>query len=86
MTSTTRTTLREVERRLAEEESTAELGVHLSERGGRVVIDGQVASETSHRAVLDLVGALLPGVEIVDQLTCAEETLAGPPRPAEDLR
>jgi hypothetical protein len=86
MTGTSRPTLREVERRLAEEEATAELSVHLSDRGGRVVVDGQVASEASRRAVLDRVGALLPGLEVVDQLTCAEETLGGPPRAPEDLR
>ena len=37
-------------------------------------------------ADLELVDSLLPDVQVVDQLTCAEETLAGPPRPPEDLR
>lgn len=86
MSGPTRPTLRDVERRLAEEEATAELSVHLADHGGRVVVDGQVASEASRRAVLDRVRSLLPDVEVVDQLSCAEETLGGPPRAPEDLR
>ncbi len=76
----------DVERRLAEEAGTAELGVHLSRRGGRIVVEGEVASEASRRAVLDRVAALCPGEQVVDQLTCAEETLDHPPRPSEQLR
>lgn len=83
---TSRPSLRDVERHLAEEDATAELGVHLSERGDRVAVHGQVASEASRTAVLDRVRELLPDVEVIDQLTCAEETLGGPPRPPEDLR
>lgn len=83
---TSRPTLRDVERCLAEEEATAELSVHLSERRDMVVVHGQVASEATRRAVLDRVAELLPGCEVVDQLTCAEATLAEPPRAAEELR
>jgi hypothetical protein len=79
-------TLRDVERRLAEEDATAELSVHLTDRGGRVVVNGQVASEASRRAVLDRVAGLLPGTEVVDQLSCAEESLSGPPHGPEELR
>lgn len=68
-----------IERRLAEESETAELGVHLSEHGDRVFVTGQVASEASRRAVLDRVAALCPGQQVVDQLTCAEGTLGDPP-------
>ncbi len=78
--------LRDVERRLAEEAATAELGVHLSEHGRRVVVHGQVSSEASRRAVLGRVGELCPDREVVDELTCAEQTLSDPPHPAEDLR
>ncbi len=78
--------LRDVERRLAEEEGTAELGVRLSRHGDRVVVTGEVASDASRRAVLGRVAALCAGTEVVDQLTCAEETLGQPPRPSEDLR
>lgn len=78
--------LKDVERRLAEEEGTAELGVHVTEHGGRVFVAGEVASRASRRAVLERVAALCPDAEVVDQLTCAEETLADPPRPSEELR
>lgn len=78
--------LRDVERRLAEEEGTAELGVHLTRHDDRIVVHGEVASDDSRRAVLERVAALCPGTEVVDDLTCAEETLDQPPRPSEELR
>lgn len=78
--------LRDVERRLAEEAATAELGVHLAEHGTKVVVHGQVASEDSRRAVLERVADLCPGREVLDQLTCAEQTLSSPPHGAEELR
>jgi hypothetical protein len=80
------TTLRDVERRLAEEDATAELGVHLDQRGEKVLVHGQVSSEDARRAVLDRVGELLPGTEVVDQLNCSAERLAGPPPTPEQLR
>jgi hypothetical protein len=78
--------LRDVERRLAEEAATAELGVHLTEHGTKVVVHGQVSSEDSRRAVLERVASLCPGREVLDQLTCAEQTLSRPPHGAEELR
>lgn len=78
--------LKDAERRLAEEAATAELGVRLSEHGGKVVVHGEVASDDSRRAVLERVASLCPGREVVDQLTCAEQTLSSPPHAAEDLR
>lgn len=84
MTGTYR--LKDVERRLAEEAGTAELGVHLTQHGDKVVVHGEVSSEGSRRAVLDRVADLCPGQEVVDELTCAERTLSSPPHPAEDLR
>ena len=78
--------LRDVERRLAEEAATAELGVHLSEHGGTVVVHGQVSSEDSRRAVLDRVASLCPGRRVLDQLTCTQDSLSVPPHGAEDLR
>lgn len=80
------TTLRDVERRLAEEHGTAELGVHLEDRGGRLVVHGHVSSEDRRRAVLDRITELLPTAAVVDQLSCAEEHLGGVARPPEDLR
>lgn len=78
--------LRDVERQLAEEDETAELGVHLSEHGDTVVVQGEVASHASLRAVLDRVRALRPDQEIIDQLTCVEDALDRTPRAAERLR
>lgn len=78
--------LKDVERRLAEEAATAELGVHLTEHGGKVVVHGAVCSEGSRRAVLDRVATLCPDREVVDELTCAEQTLSRPPHAAEELR
>jgi hypothetical protein len=78
--------LRDVERRLAEEAATAELGVHLTERGSHLVVQGLVASEQSRQAVLERVRALCPDHDVVDQLTCAEEALDQPPHRAEELR
>ena len=79
------TTLRDVERRLAEEHGTAELGVHLEERGGRLVVQGHVSSEARRRAVLARIAELLPEAEVVDELSCAEEHLGGAARPPEEL-
>lgn len=78
--------LKDAERRLAEEAGTAELGVRLSEHAGKVVVHGEVSSEGSRRAVLDRVAALCPDREVVDELTCAEQTLSSPPHASEELR
>ncbi len=78
--------LKDVERRLAEEAGTAELCVHLTQHGDKVVVHGAVSSEDSRRAVLDRVASLCPAQEVVDELTCAEHTLSRPPQAAEDLR
>lgn len=78
--------LKDVERRLAEEATTAELGVHLTQHGEKVVVHGEVSSEDSRRAVLERVSSLCPGRELVDELTCAEQTLSSPPHRSEELR
>lgn len=78
--------LKDAERRLAEEAGTAELGVHLTQHGEKVVVHGEVCSEGSRLAVLDRVASLCPGLKVVDELTCAEQTLSRPPHAAEDLR
>ena len=78
--------LKDAERRLAEEAGTAELGVHLSEHGDKIVVQGEVASDDSRVAVLERVAALCPGREVVDELTCAQQTLSSPPHGSEELR
>lgn len=78
--------LKEVERRLAEEVETAELGVRLSEHGHRIYVHGAVASEVTRQSIRRRVEELCPGREIVDELTCAEETLGQPPTTSEQLR
>lgn len=78
--------LKDIERRLGEEVDTAELGVQLSEHGRRIYVHGAVASEGTRRSILRRVEELCPGREVVDELTCAEETLSDPPRSSEELR
>jgi hypothetical protein len=78
--------LRHVEQRLAEDERTAELGVHLRESSGRIFLGGQVASEAGREHVLELVRELCPDCDVVDELTCADATLAEGPGDAEVIR
>lgn len=78
--------LRDVERRLAEDERTSELGVHLAEHGGRLFVQGTVAGEAAKQAVLEVVAEQCPDCQVVDELACEEATLGTAPRPAEEIR
>ena len=78
--------LRDVERRLAEDERTSELGVHLAEAGGRLFVRGQVSSEAGRQAVLAVIAEMCPGTEVADEMTCDEESLGRRPETAEDIR
>lgn len=77
---------RELERRLAEDDATTELGVRLCPAGHRVVVRGQVAGAERRDRVVDAVRQACPGVEIIDELSCAEHELSAAPAPAEDIR
>ncbi|WP_114908207.1 BON domain-containing protein [Ornithinimicrobium murale] len=78
--------LRELERRLAEDRSIHELGVHLQQRGGRVFVSGTVASEESRSLVLAVVREACPGHEVVDDLACDQGGLGQPPESSEAIR
>ncbi|MFP5347331.1 MAG: hypothetical protein ACLGIA_09900 [Actinomycetes bacterium] len=79
-------TLRDVERVLGEDDRTAELGVTLTERAGRLFIRGEVTSVESRRAVLDIVQQMCPGCEVVDEMSTAEATLSTGPDHSEEIR
>ena len=77
--------LREVERALCEDESTAELGIHLGLHGGRLFVRGDVASDERRQVVLDLVRQHCGDVPLVDELTVATEGLAHAPDHREEI-
>lgn len=77
--------LKDVERRICDDDGAAELGVHLSVRGDHLVVDGQVSSAAGRERVLAMVAECC-GLAVIDQLTVAEDTLDRPPAGAEDLR
>jgi len=78
--------LRHVEQRLAEDDATAELGVHLFRTGGRVFVRGQVSGEPRRGRVLAIVREMCPDDEVMDELSCAERTLAVQPDHTEVIR
>lgn len=77
--------LRELERRLAEDEATTELGVQLVRAGAHVVVRGRVSSSQARQRVLATVGQACPGVQVIDELSCEETTLSGGPAEPEDI-
>lgn len=77
--------LRAIERRLAEDHRTHELGVHLAVRGGRLFVSGTVSSEESRSAVLEVVREGRDGLEVVDDLVCEEAALRHPPTTSEEI-
>ena len=72
-----------IQRRLAEDPDTAELGVRVAVHGGAVYLTGDVASEERRRHLVAAAAAEAGDLEVRDDLrvTCAE-----PPTTAEDLR
>ena len=78
--------LKQIERHICEDERTAELGVQLSVHGGRVFVQGGVASARSRDQVLAVVAEHCPDAEIVDGLTIAEDGLGQAPTHREEIR
>jgi len=72
-----------IQRRLAEDPDTAELGVRVAVHGDAVYLSGDVASEERRRHLVEAAAAEAGGLAVRDDLrvTCAE-----PPSTAEDLR
>jgi hypothetical protein len=77
--------LRDVERRLGEDDRTSELGVSVNERGGRLFVKGNVPSVQRRRAVLDIVQQMCPGTEVVDEMTNTGESLRTRPDHTEEI-
>jgi hypothetical protein len=78
--------LKEIERDVGDDERLAELNVRLSSRGGRIVVQGAVASVAGRDAVLGLVRQRCPECEVVDELVVAEDGLSRPPARPEVIR
>lgn len=78
--------LKEIERHICEDERTAELGVHLTLHGGRLFVQGGVASAERRDRVLALVAEYCPQADVVDELAITEDDLALPPTHREEIR
>jgi hypothetical protein len=78
--------LKDLERRIAEDDEAAELGVHVVRSGDRLFVRGQVASAARRERVLAIVGQECPDVDVVDELGCVEAELATEPGAAEVLQ
>ena len=72
-----------IQRRLAEDPDTAELGVRVAVHGGAVYLTGDVASEERRRHLVAAAAAEAGDLEVRDDLRV---TSAEPPTTAEDLR
>jgi hypothetical protein len=77
--------LREIERRLCDDERIAELNVHLSEHGGRVFVRGDVSGDDRRDRVLALVREACPGTDVVDELVVGADGLARTPDHREEI-
>lgn len=70
----------DLRRGLAVDPATAELGLVLSVTGGRLVLTGEVATETCRQDVRRVVAEVVPpGVEVIDQVEVLR--LSGPREP-----
>lgn len=65
-----------IERRLAEDERTHELGVHAVVHGDTIVLSGEVAGEDRRRLVAEVAG------EVASEVATEEAGTAGAPGPA----
>ena len=78
--------LRDLERRICEDERTTDLGVRLSVRGGRIVVQGALASSARRDDVVALIREICPDCAVVDETRCADAELSTPPHGAEVIR
>lgn len=65
--------VRRLERALADDDRTHEMGVRIVCTGDRIVAQGEVASEERRRAVLAVIREAEPGLPVSDQLTLTAE-------------
>lgn len=65
--------INQLERALAGDERTHELGIRLRLAGDRVIADGEVATEARRQQVIRVLEEQETGLEICDQLTLSAE-------------
>lgn len=68
--------LRELERRLVDDPRTHEMTVRLRMSGGRIVAEGDVATEERRREILEVLGENDAGVPVIDQLVVSAQPVA----------
>lgn len=61
-----------IERALAEDPRTHELGIHADVRGGMVYVRGEVAGERRRQLIGEVVRAVAPGLTIRNEVTVAD--------------
>jgi hypothetical protein len=71
-------TARRLEKALADDERTGELGIRVRATGRGLVAHGEVASEDRRQAVLAVLRDLEPGIAISDQLTLSGDAMTPP--------
>jgi hypothetical protein len=69
---------RRLEKALADDERTHELGVHVIATADRLVAHGEVASEERRRVVLQVLHEHEPGLTLTDQLTISGDAVQPP--------
>jgi osmotically-inducible protein OsmY len=75
-----------IEESIADDERTAELGVHVRVRAGHVVLRGTVASPARKDAAAAVAAEHAPGHEIVNKIAVVDPGVSAPGRaPAEEI-
>lgn len=69
---------RRLEKALADDERTHELGVHIVATPQRILAQGEVASEERRQSVLDVLREHAPGIPVTDQLTVSADEVSAP--------
>lgn len=69
---------RRLEKALADDERTHELGVHVVATAQRIVAQGEVASEERRRTVLEVLREHARDVPVSDQLTVSADAVSPP--------
>lgn len=63
---------KQIEEAIADDERTAELGIHVDVRAGRVFLQGTVASAQRKATVEDVAAENAPGHEVVNEITVVD--------------
>jgi hypothetical protein len=71
---------RDLERAIATDPRTHELGIRLQVRGDNLVVSGEVASEARRATVLEVIREHDPGLDIVDYIVLSAEPGPGGPQ------